>query len=81
MTQRYRPGAAHERMAAGDCPECGQPPETHPADPWSIDPASCDLTEAAVLARIERYREDQAVKDARRARSEAAREQRRGDFL
>ena len=33
MAQRYADPLSHERMAAGNCPECGEPAEAHSGDP------------------------------------------------
>lgn len=58
MTQRYRPGVAHERMAEGNCPECGESPERHLDDVRFWTPRKCDLLPVGVSDRISQYRAD-----------------------
>lgn len=58
--QRYTSPAALERMAAGNCPECGQSAEAHSGDPRFWIPRDCDLLPHGVTERIEQYRVDQA---------------------
>lgn len=65
MTQRYTSPQSRERMAAGNCPECGNPPEAHGSDTRFWMPSVCGtggLTRAGVEDRIQQYREDQEAK-------------------
>jgi hypothetical protein len=60
MAQKYREPIAHERMAAGTCPECGKPAEQHSSSPnfWERGFGQCDLLPRGVTERIEQYRTD-----------------------
>ena len=51
--QRYTSPVACERMAAGNCPECGEPPSAHTG--WG----GCSLTDGGVAGRIAQYQADQ----------------------
>lgn len=60
MAQTYSSTIAHERMEAGNCPECGHSPESHSGDPRFWVPrgsTGCDLLPQGVTERIEAYRE------------------------
>lgn len=59
MTQRYKSETALTRMAEGNCPECGQPPQQHLTSPDFWLPRHCDLTQAGVTDRITAFLEDQ----------------------
>lgn len=61
MAQRYHSEIARERMAAGKCPECGQPAEAHSPDNrfWIPRPFDCSLLPVGVTERIEQYRADE----------------------
>jgi len=52
MAQRYTSPAARERMAAGKCPECGEPPSAHTG--WG-GLHGCTLTDGGVAERIAQY--------------------------
>lgn len=58
--QRYQPGLPWQRMASGDCPECGRPPAAHSGDPrfWVRPGQPCDLLPRGVSSRIDQYRRD-----------------------
>ena len=58
--QRYTSPVACERMAAGNCPECGEPAEAHINDPRFWIPRQCDLLPHGVTERIAQYQADQA---------------------
>lgn len=59
MAQRYTHPVALERMAAGNCPECGETPGNHSASvQFWVRPAGCSLIPAGVRERIEQYQED-----------------------
>ncbi len=62
MAQRYADNAARERMAAGKCPGCGEPPEAHVNDARFWIPRNCDLLPHGVTERIGQYRADQSEK-------------------
>lgn len=55
--QRYTSPVARECMAAGNCPECGEPPSAHTG--WG-GPHGCTLTDNGVADRIAQYQADQA---------------------
>ena len=59
MAQRYADPLARERMAAGNCPECGEPPGAHLNDPRFWIPRRCDLLPHGVTERIEQYEHEQ----------------------
>ncbi|KXO90959.1 Uncharacterised protein (plasmid) [Tsukamurella tyrosinosolvens] len=74
MTQRYLTPAAHERMAAGTCPECGYRAEEHSDDPrfWTPRGASgCSLLPRGVTERIEAYLRDRDMTPEERAAARA----------
>ena len=52
MAQKYKSETARARMAAGTCPECGQPPGRHLESPEFWLPRDCDLTVTGVVDRI-----------------------------
>ena len=70
MAQKYPPGIAHERMAAGTCPECGNAPEAHSSDTNTAFlrgiSGGCNLHPMGVEDRIEQYEidRDEAAKPA-----------------
>ena len=53
--QHYSSPKALGRMAQGNCPECGYPPDRH--DGWG-GPMGCTLTDNGAAARIEQFRAD-----------------------
>ena len=56
--QRYSSPLAQERMAAGNCPECGKPINAHSG--WGLGTGSvCTLTDNGVAARIAQFQADQ----------------------
>ena len=58
MAQRYSDPNAQARMVAGMCPECGQSPKGHLADPRFWIPRACTLTADGVKDRITQHRTD-----------------------
>lgn len=61
MAQRYRDPVAQERMAAGTCPECAEPPERHSDSPLFWERGwfhECSLLPRGVQERIVQYHED-----------------------
>jgi len=54
--QRYTNPIALQRMAEGNCPECGQPEKLHGG--WGL--GSCSLTDTGVAARINQFEIDRA---------------------
>jgi hypothetical protein len=58
MAQRYSSPVARGRMAAGLCPECGDSPRTHSADPRFWVPRRCDLTPVGVVERVQQYQSE-----------------------
>ena len=61
QAQRYTSPVACERMAAGNCPECGEPAEGHVNDQRFWIPRACDLLPHGVTGRIAQYQADQAL--------------------
>lgn len=55
--QRYTDKRARERMAKGQCPECGQWPHLH--DGWGGP--GCSLTDNGVAVRLAVYAEEEAA--------------------
>ena len=53
--QRYTDPVARQRMAAGTCPECGNPVSAHGG--WGGP--GCSLTDNGAAARIAQYQADQ----------------------
>ena len=53
--QRYADPVARQRMAAGNCPECGNPADAH--DSWGGP--GCSLTGNGAAERIAQYRADE----------------------
>jgi hypothetical protein len=58
MAQRYDYPIALANMAAGNCPECGEHPDTHSEDTRFWLRWGCDLTRTGVLDRLAQYRAD-----------------------
>lgn len=58
MAQRYSHPTALERMAEGNCPECGLTPQSHLSDSRFWVPRLCDLTDYGVTNRIAQYLQD-----------------------
>lgn len=60
MAQRYHNPRAHERMAQGLCPECGEKAEQHDSSPnfWERPLSGCLLLPQGVRDRIQQYLED-----------------------
>ena len=54
--QRYNSPAALKWMAAGNCPECGQPADSHTG--WGSP--GCSLTDNGVAERLQQYQTDAA---------------------
>jgi len=52
--QRYTQPLAQKRMAAGNCPECGEPPGAHTG--WGGP--GCSLTDNGVAGRIAQFYAD-----------------------
>lgn len=65
MTQTYSSEQARSRMAAGNCPECGNPPEQHPSQSISMLYAGVcgfgGLLREGVEDRIAQYRREEAA--------------------
>lgn len=59
--QRYGAGVAHDRMAANQCPECGEDAANHLADNRFWIPRNCDLMPQGVVDRIAQYVADQGA--------------------
>lgn len=59
MAQRYSSPTAHERMAEGLCPECGESPHAHSQSQFFwLRPAGCDLTPEGVNDRVAQHQQD-----------------------
>lgn len=52
--QRYTSTVALERLALGNCPECGEPASSH----GGLGGHGCGLTDNGVAARVAQYQED-----------------------
>lgn len=64
MAQQYADPRAHERMAAGTCPECGKAPDQHAEETTVLGMfAPCNLLRRGVIDRIERYQRDTLVRE------------------
>ena len=70
MAQRYTSQIAQGRMAAGNCPECGEKPAQHLSDSRFWIPRNCSLLPHGVTERIGQYRADRAARDSNRTGEE-----------
>lgn len=66
MAQRYHDDTSHRRMAAENCPECGEPASEHVNDNRFWIPRRCDLLPHGVTERIEQHQADRAAEGEQR---------------